>query len=374
MILLITLCYLALVLIAFKVVKIRPTPVSIAVAVLVGVFVLGGIVIAWKFSAPMTPRMTVNRPVVPLVASQNTKEVIKKVHVKVDQPVKKGDLLYEVETAPFQYRVDQAQATVVAARKKLAALGSAVAVAKSQVDAAKAAREKARHDLQVAEGVSGDDPGAVAKVRVDVARFTAQSATAAVEVAVSAVAVAEFEHAVGRESLAQAEVSLRQARLELDRAYTRAPADGHIMNWQVKEGTMTTTVITSAQGTFQDMTETTVLAVFRQNLLRNVEAGDVVEVAFKSFPRRIVTGKVEAVMEHTGEGQLPSSGVLPSATTVGSKGFLVVRVKLDDQDFAKELPLGGAGTAAIYTKVGKPFHLVSKIALRMQGWLYYLPI
>ena len=93
-------CYLACVLVAFKVIKIRPSPVSIAVVALIGVFVLGGVAIGWKFSAPMTPSMTVYRPVIPLVASQNTKEVIKKVYVKMDQPVNKGDLLYEVETAP----------------------------------------------------------------------------------------------------------------------------------------------------------------------------------------------------------------------------------------------------------------------------------
>ena len=107
MITLIALCYLGCVYAAFKVIKIKLTTISIAVAALIGVFILSGIVIGWKFSAPMTQQMTVNRPVVPLVASQNTKEVIKKIHVKQDQPVKKGDLLYEVESAPFQYTVDQ---------------------------------------------------------------------------------------------------------------------------------------------------------------------------------------------------------------------------------------------------------------------------
>ena len=146
------------------------------------------------------------------------------------------------------------------------------------------------------------------------------------------------------------------------------------MNWQAKEGTMTTTVITSAQDTFQDMTETTVVAVFRQNLLRSMRAGDAVEIAFKSFPQHIATGKLEMVLEYIAEGQLATSGVLPSAATVGSKGFLVVRIKLDDEDFAKTLPLGAAGTVAVYTSFGKPFHIVSKIALRMKSWLYYLPL
>ena len=40
------------------------------------------------------------------------------------------------------------------------------------------------------------------------------------------------------------------------------------------------------------------------NLLKNVESGDTVEIAFKSFPNRIAMGTVDAVLEFTGEGQL----------------------------------------------------------------------
>jgi hypothetical protein len=61
------------------------------------------------------------------------------------------------------------------------------------------------------------------------------------------------------------------------------------------------------------------------------------------------------------------------AANIGSKGFLVVRISLDDEELAKTLPLGAAGTTAIYSGFGKPFHSISKIALRMKGWLYYLP-
>ena len=186
MIMLITLCYLGCVYLAFKVIKLKVNPVSIAVAALIGVFLLGGIVIGWKFSAPMTERMTVNRPVVPLVASQNTKELIKKVHVEMDQPVKKGDLLYEVDPTPFQYAVDQRTAQLEEAQQKILALEAAVAVAASKVEQAKAARKAAKADLKVAAGMQADDPGAVAELKVSVERLSYASAQAAVEAAACA--------------------------------------------------------------------------------------------------------------------------------------------------------------------------------------------
>ena len=54
MIMVMTLLYVGCVVVAFKVIKIKPTPVSIAVAVTTGVFMLGGIVVGWKLAAPMT--------------------------------------------------------------------------------------------------------------------------------------------------------------------------------------------------------------------------------------------------------------------------------------------------------------------------------
>ena len=50
---------------------------------------------------------------------------------------------------------------------------------------------------------------------------------------------------------------------------------------------------------------------------------------------------------------------------VGSKGLLVVRILLIDEELSRELPLGGAGTTVICTKVGGPFHVFSKIAVCM---------
>jgi hypothetical protein len=63
---------------------------------------------------------------------------------------------------------------------------------------------------------------------------------------------------------------------------------------------------------------------------------------------------------YVGQWQIVSGRVI-------SKGFLAVRVVLDDEDFARELPLGGAEMVAIYTDVGNAFHVISKITLRIKG-------
>ena len=37
-----------------------------------------------------------------------------------------------------------------------------------------------------------------------------------------------------------------------------------------------------------------------------------------------------------------------------------------------QLPQGAGGTMAIYTERGKPVHVISKVAIRMNAWLGYL--
>jgi hypothetical protein len=50
----------------------------------------------------------------------------------------------------------------------------------------------------------------------------------------------------------------------------------------------------------------------------------------------------------------------------------VVRVRLDDQEFAKRLPAGSTGAAAIYTEHVKAAHIIRKVLLRQIGILNYI--
>ena len=129
-----------------------------------------------------------------------------------------------------------------------------------------------------------------------------------------------------------------------------------------------------AIGSVQDLSKTAVIAIFPQNLLKNVKSGDVVEIAFKRRPGQIIQGKVDMVVNYTGEGHVLPSLMVPIAADVKSEGYLGVRVALDDDELAKQLPLGAAGAAAIYTDSGKTWHIISKIAVRMKGWMYYAPL
>ena len=80
MITVLTVLYPGCVVLAFKVIKIKVNPVSIAVAVLIGMLMLGGVVIERKQSAPMTQQMFLRRYILQFVPDM--RGFVSKVHVK----------------------------------------------------------------------------------------------------------------------------------------------------------------------------------------------------------------------------------------------------------------------------------------------------
>jgi multidrug resistance efflux pump len=114
MIAVLTVLYTGVVVVLFKLKILRPRPVPIAWVAVAGVLLIGGVVVAWHLCSPLSSRVVTTQYVVPLVSY--VKGHVLKVHAQANQPVKKGDLLLEINPEPFQYTVDQAEAQLAAAR------------------------------------------------------------------------------------------------------------------------------------------------------------------------------------------------------------------------------------------------------------------
>ncbi len=198
------------------------------------------------------------------------------------------------------------------------------------------------------------------------------SAVATVEQSKAAKEVSVLGEKAAQQNIKTAEAQLENAQFNLDQCTVYAPADGFVTNWQVREGAMVVNLPLAPAGTFIDTSRVSLVASFPQNILKNVVAGDSVEFALKSKPGEVLNGEVEAIIAATGEGQFSMTGLLQSASDIGSDGMFAVKFKLDDPEVAESLKLGTAGAAVIYTSKGKPFHAISKVVIRMNAWLYYL--
>jgi multidrug resistance efflux pump len=241
------------------------------------------------------------------------------------------------------------------------------ALKKSRADTA-----TAKAELDTALELKKVSAGAIARLKVEEEQDAYQAALADDKVAELSLKQSHFSLSSAKSSVDMAEAALNTANFNLTRCTYVSPVDGQVVNWQIREGTPVARWRFTGAGTVQSFEDNAVLAIYPQNLLKNVKPGNPVEIAFKRRPRQIVTGKVKEVIKYTGEGQFAPGAMLPSAADVGSQGYLAVLITFDDEELAKELPLGAAGTTAIYTDFAKPFHIITKITVRIKAWMYLL--
>jgi RND family efflux transporter MFP subunit len=174
----------------------------------------------------------------------------------------------------------------------------------------------------------------------------------------------------------QAEVDQLKAQLDgakwnLDKTVVRAPADGYVTNLALRKGARVANLPLAPVMAFIDTSETIIGVEIPQIDARYVEPGQPVELTFKFMPGTVYTGKVESVLQAIATGQVQTSGTAVAPKPIQSGPF-VVRVKLDDAEFARRLPAGSTGEAAIFTDHVKAAHVIRKVLLRQIAILNYV--
>jgi RND family efflux transporter MFP subunit len=172
----------------------------------------------------------------------------------------------------------------------------------------------------------------------------------------------------------QAEVEQLKAQLEgakwnLDKTTVRAPADGYVTNLALRKGARVT-----AQApvmAFIDTADTIIAVEIAQIDSRYVEAGQPVEITFKTLPGQIFAGTVETVLQAIATGQNQPGGLAVAPSDIASAPF-VVRVGLADGAVAGRLPAGSTGTAAIFTDHVAAAHVIRRVVLRQAAILNYV--
>ncbi len=351
----------------YKVFKIKPQPWNIAIFVTIFCMAVISVVTAWTQCTPYSTRAVVGRYVVPIVPWVQGQ--VASISAKPNVPIKKGDVLFEIDPTSYQYTVNQAKAAVEAARSDAARLAAGVQVAEASIAKAEADVRVAKSDFEMSESAAV----AVSKQEIIQLKEKYAAVQAALKQVVASKDQAIAAHVASRDAVVVAEEKLKTAEFSLTQCTVRAPANGFVTNWQIREGTFVVPSPAAAVGTFIDTSELSVVAPFKQQMLANVHPGQEVEMVFKSHPGRLFRGKVDAILEATGEGQGVLSGTLPSASSIGSAGVLAVKVVLNEDEDTDKLDLGTAGSLSIYTETFPPINIMSRVTMRMNKWLYFLP-
>jgi multidrug resistance efflux pump len=326
------------------------------------------------------------------------------VPVEPNTPVRRGDLLFRIDPRPFQYEVDRLRALlastiadVAAQREDLRAAEAQVEVsanrAQSLMSSIDATRARLRFsELRVGQTTQLASSGAgdlfeaqkwetdVAQQRADLGALLPQLAAAEQEVTASrarAAAVRErLSAAVGGEQADVAEVraQLRDAEWKLSETSVYAPADGHVINLQLRPGSTVSQLPMAPVMSFVEQ-EHVIVAMFWQNELHKVEPGNEAELAMSTYPARIIKAKVDSIVWAQGQGQLPLTGTLPQTGAAPKpEGRFAVKLVLDERDKDVFLAAGARGTGAIYTRHLHPVHIIRKVLLRVSSYLNWIII
>lgn len=278
--------------------------------VLVLILLLVGLFIPMGWGAPQGKALAIRNSVaiVPDVAG----EVIE-VPITANTPLKTGDVLFRIDPVPFQAKVDALQA---------------------QLDLAQ---------LRVAETTRLKTTGAGRTFDVEQSQAEAE----------------------------QLQAELVSAKWDLDKTVVRAPADGYVTNLALRKGARVASLPLSPVMAFIDTSDTIIGIEVPQIDARYIEPGQPVEVTFKFAPGKVYPGKVESVLQALASGQARVSGNAIAPEAIQSAP-VVVRIKLDDAEFAARLPAGSTGTAAIFTDHVKAAHVIRKVLLRQVAITNYV--
>jgi multidrug resistance efflux pump len=245
------------------------------------------------------------------VAARVEGQVVR-VHVQENQVIRNGDLLFEIDSRPFEHRVALLEAKLVQATQQVAQMESELAASKA--DDARIVAEEAyaravhEQETQIRKQDATTDRkylDAVQKYRAAQAdRERSRATTRKVEQALAA--------RIGGEHAIVAEVKAQLAEAKLNLSWTRiyAPANGYVTNVQLREGSYVhvgTPVLTCI-----DSDQWWVVANYRENSLEYLQPGQRVGLSFNTYPGRIFPGVVKTVGWVVYQGQAAPSGNLPA--------------------------------------------------------------
>ena len=376
------------------------TTATAVVVVTLPVFGLAATMLLLNVVAPSALDVQVVKHVVQ-VLPRVTGRVIE-VPVEPNRLTRKGDVLFRIDPRPFEYEVQRLNAlvasttaTVAAQREELRAAEAQIEVSINRAASIESSMEATRVRLKLAElresqtrqlaaAGAGDRFEAerwetdVAQHRADLGALLPQLAAAQQEVTAYRARAAGLRQRLGARSedeqadVAQVRAQLRDAEWKLSETTAYAPADGYVINLQLRPGSTVSQLPVMPVMTFVEQ-DYVILAMFNQNELHKVEPGNQAELALSTYPGRIIRAKVDSIVWAQGQGQLPLTGTLPqTGPTPLPEGRFAVKLNLDEREKDLFLAAGARGTGAIYTEHMTPIHLIRKVLLRVTSYLNWV--
>ena len=339
------------------------------ISILIGAFILATILALFNYLTP-SGKVTVTGRVVEV--TPNVTGQITAIPVKPNVPVKAGDVLFQIDPAPFQYKVSQLQASLAAAKQQTEILKSNYEQATANVAGLTAQRAYNAKRLADIQTLAADDANTQFQAQDKQVQFETVSAQlgAAKAAQQSAKLALDSEISGVNTTVAQTQAQLENANWELSQTAVRAPADGYVTVVALTVGDRALQARSAMS--FIVEKEITIVGMFSQNGFQTIKPGAPVDIVFDNAPGRIYHARITAIPKGVGQGQIAVSGTLARTTALGGTSAFPAEISIPDEMSRESLRLGMSGTATAFAGNAGVVGLLASILVWVSAYTAYL--
>lgn len=331
-----------------------------------------GYYLAADLYMPVTTDSLVQRYVVQ-VAPQVPGRVVS-VAVQNNQQVKKGDLLFELDPADYQLKLELAQLQLEQSQQKNRQLSAALQSATARVDQARFALQEAQREDQRYQQLYSQK--LIPRQQLDQSQTSVLKAKAELQASIAALNEREAELAIPTQELVQikqARNQLAAAQLELDRTKVYADVDGIVTDLQLEVGTnlashQATVALVSTQQSW-------VSALFREKSLLHVQQGTEALITFDALPGKVFSASVRDIDAGVANGQSTPDGRLATADSSSRWVRDAQRLKVNlamQQQMPPALVVGSRATVQLIPKDNSLLAALAKSQIQLISMLHYV--
>ena len=304
-------------------------------------------------------------PIVPETSGR-----VAEVDVGFSAPVKKGDVLFKLDSSKQKAAVETAKRKIAEIDARFVNAKVDVVKAEAQLEQAKSDYKQAKDELDVKSELQRRNPGIVPQRDIDKLQVLADGRQAAVDAATAVRQSAEVQlSTLLPAEKSSAEAALAQAQVELDKTVIRAGVDGRVEQFFLRPGDVVNPLMRPAgvlipQGAGQRALQ----AGFGQIEAQVLKPGMIAEAACSSLPWTIIPMVITGVQDYIAAGQFRGGEQLIDASAAKPGTILAFLEPLDKNGLANVT----AGSSCIVNAYTSNYEAIqSKDTGRFHGFVLH---
>ncbi|MCP3394795.1 HlyD family secretion protein [Bradyrhizobium sp. CCGB12] len=273
---------------------------------------------------PSTSSATLYFRTVPILPEGSGR--VAEVNVGFTQAVKKGDVLFSLDSSRQQAAFETAKRKILEVDAAMTAAQSDVVKAEAQIQEAKANHQQALDELEVKSELQRRNPGIVPQRDIDKLKVLVDQRQAGVDAATAAKQSTSLQvTTLLPAQKSSAEAALAQAQVDLDKTVVRAGVDGRVEQFLVRSGDVVNQLMRPAGILIPEEAGRKLLqAGFGQIEAQVMKTGMVAEATCMSKPWVIIPMVITTVQDYIAAGQFRSGEQLLEVQNTVKPGTILV--------------------------------------------------